>query len=112
MPLTSKIAQRMIRVSQDKARELGVAVSTAIVDADGRLFAFARMEGAPWLSVEVSQAKAFTGALLQRDGLDVQQMPAAMLPPGVVGHPRPGIDTSGKRHHIARGRQAYRRHRL
>ena len=75
MPLTSEIAQRMIKASQDKARELGVAVSTAIVDADGRLFAFGRMEGAHWVSVEVSQAKAFTAAVLQSDGADFQQMP-------------------------------------
>jgi uncharacterized protein GlcG (DUF336 family) len=79
MPLTSEIAQRMISASQDKARELGVAVSTAIVDADGRLFAFGRMPEAHWISVEVSQAKAFTGALLRRDGPDLQRMQAAML---------------------------------
>ena len=79
MPLTSETAQRMIKASQDKARELGVAVSTAIVDADGRLFAFGRMEEAHWISIEVSQAKAFTGALLRRDGPDLQEMPAATL---------------------------------
>jgi uncharacterized protein GlcG (DUF336 family) len=79
MPLTAEIAQRMIQASQDKARELGVAVSTAIVDADGRLFAFGRMEQAHWISIEVSQAKAFTGALLRRDGQDLQDMPPAML---------------------------------
>jgi uncharacterized protein GlcG (DUF336 family) len=74
MPLTAEAAQRMVRASQEKAREIGVAVSTAIVDADGRLFAFGRMEGAHWISVEVAQAKAFTGALLRRDGPDIQQM--------------------------------------
>ena len=47
MPLTSEAARRMISASQEKARELGVAVSTAIVDAEGRLFAFERMEGVP-----------------------------------------------------------------
>jgi glc operon protein GlcG len=79
MPLTAETAQRMIRASQDKARELGVAVSTAIVDADGRLFAFGRMDQAHWISVEVSQAKAFTGALLRRDGPDLRQMPPATV---------------------------------
>jgi glc operon protein GlcG len=74
MPLTSEIAQRMISASHDKARELGVAVSTAILDAEGRLFAFGRMEGTHWLSIEVCQAKAFTGALLRRDGTDLQGM--------------------------------------
>lgn len=79
MPLTTDAAQRMIRASQDKAREIGVTVSTAIVDADGRLFAFGRMEGAHWISVDVSQAKAFTGALLRRDGPELQQMNPAMF---------------------------------
>jgi glc operon protein GlcG len=79
MPLTAEIAQRMVRASQDKARELGVAVSTAILDPEGRLFAFGRMEDAPWIGIEVSQAKAFTGALLRRDGADLAKMPPAMF---------------------------------
>jgi uncharacterized protein GlcG (DUF336 family) len=79
MPLDPETTQRMIRASQDKARDLGVAVSTAIVDADGRLLAFSRMEGAHWISIEVCQAKAFTGALLRRDGPDIQQMAPAMF---------------------------------
>ena len=69
----------MISASQEKAHELGVAVSTAIVDAEGRLFAFERMEGSRWISVEVSQAKAYTGALLGRDGPDLAQMAPAAL---------------------------------
>jgi glc operon protein GlcG len=79
MPLTAEIAQRMIQASQDKARELGVAVCTAIMDANGRLFAFGRMTDAPWISIEVSQGKAFTGALMGRDGPDLQQMAPAMV---------------------------------
>ncbi len=78
----------MIRASQEKARQLGVAVSTAIVDADGRLFAFGRMEEAHWISVEVSQAKAFTGALLRRDGPELQQMAPAMLSALSTAHGR------------------------
>ncbi len=79
MPLTNEAARRMISASQAKARELGVLVSTAIVDAEGRLFAFERMEGSRWISVEVSQAKAFTGALLGRDGPELAQMAPATL---------------------------------
>jgi uncharacterized protein GlcG (DUF336 family) len=79
MALTAEAAQRMILASQAKAREIGVAVCTAIFDAEGRLFAFGRMDGAPWLSIEVSQSKAFTGALLRRDGPELQQMQPAML---------------------------------
>jgi glc operon protein GlcG len=79
MTLTSDDAWRMITASQDKARELGILISTAIVDAEGRLCAFARMDGAGWGSIEVAQAKAFTAALFRRDGTDVQQIPAATV---------------------------------
>jgi uncharacterized protein GlcG (DUF336 family) len=68
MALTGDAAQRMVLASHTKAHQLGVTISTAIVDADGRLIAFARMDGAHWISIEVSQAKAFTAALLRRDG--------------------------------------------
>ena len=79
MPLTTDAAQQMILASQEKARQLGVAVSTAIVDSDGRLYAFGRMDGAHWISIEVSQAKAYSAALLRRDGPDLQQMAPATL---------------------------------
>jgi glc operon protein GlcG len=79
MPLTNEIAQQMINASQDKARELGVAVATAIVDAEGRLIAFSRMDGVHWLSIDVAQAKAFTGALLRREGAELQQMDPILL---------------------------------
>ena len=50
MPLTIEAVRRMINASQEKARELGVAVSTAIVDDEGRLFAFERRAPAGSLS--------------------------------------------------------------
>lgn len=73
MPLTQEIAQRMIVASHERAGELGISVSTAIVDAEGRLFAFGRMDGAHWISVDVSQAKAFTAALFRRDGAELAE---------------------------------------
>ncbi len=79
MSLTHEIAQRMIGASHEKARELGMAVSTAIVDAEGRLFAFGRMDGKHWLSIDAAQAKAFTGAALGQDGAALQHVPAALI---------------------------------
>ena len=79
MPLTSEAAQSMIAASHEKARELGVAVCTAIIDPEGRLFAFGRMEGARWLSIEVSQAKALTGAMLGRDGPELADMDPSII---------------------------------
>ncbi len=80
MPLTSESAQLMISASHDKARELGVAISTAIIDADGNLFAFGRMERAHWLTISVSQAKAYTGSMLRRDGEELQKMRPELFP--------------------------------
>ncbi|WP_158745296.1 heme-binding protein [Acidisphaera sp. L21] len=79
MILTHEVAQRMISTSQEKARELGMAISTAIVDTEGRLFAFGRMDGTHWLSIDAAQAKAFTGAILRQDGPALQQVPSAMI---------------------------------
>lgn len=69
----------MIAASHEQARELGVAVCTAIIDPEGRLFAFGRMEGARWLSIEVSQAKALTGAMLGRDGPELADMDPSII---------------------------------
>jgi uncharacterized protein GlcG (DUF336 family) len=74
MPLTSETALHMIRASHEKAREIGVLISTAVVDDQGRLVAFVRMDGAAWVSVEVAQSKAFTAALLRRDGSELLKM--------------------------------------
>jgi glc operon protein GlcG len=79
MSMSAGAAQRMIAASHDCAEGLGVAISTAIFDAEGRLFAFGRMPDAHWISVEVAQSKAFTGALLQSDGADLVAMPEAVL---------------------------------
>ncbi len=79
MSLDHESAMRMIGASHQRARELGMAVSTAIVDPDGRLLAFGRMYGTHWLSVDAAQAKAYTGALLRQDGPALQQMPPAMI---------------------------------
>jgi uncharacterized protein GlcG (DUF336 family) len=88
MSLTGEIARRMISASHEKARQLGTAISTAIVDAEGRLFSFGRMDGTHWLSIDVAQAKAFTGALLRQDGAELQQVQAATISALSIMHGR------------------------
>ncbi len=44
------------------AAEIGVAVNVAVTDAAGNLLAFARMDGAPFLSTSIAQDKAWTVA--------------------------------------------------
>lgn len=55
-------AQRAIAGAVEKAHELGLAMVVAVVDESGTLKAFARMDGAPFLSVQVAKDKAYTAA--------------------------------------------------
>ncbi len=58
--ITAEAAKAMIEASEAKAREIGVPMCTAIVDPDGNLKAFSRMDGAALLSIKIAQDKAYT----------------------------------------------------
>jgi uncharacterized protein GlcG (DUF336 family) len=58
--ISSELAQRMAAEAVAKAKELGVAENVAILDDGGNLKAFSRMDGAPILSIEMAQNKAYT----------------------------------------------------
>src|ERR1700676_567188 len=58
--ISSELAQKMVDEAVAKARELGVAENVAILDDGGNLKAFSRMDGAPILSIEIAQNKAYT----------------------------------------------------
>jgi uncharacterized protein GlcG (DUF336 family) len=60
--VSSALAQRMIGAAEEKARAMGHAFVIAIVDESGVLKAFSRMDGAPLLSVQVAEDKAYTAA--------------------------------------------------
>src|SRR3979490_2485638 len=58
--ISSELAQKMVAEATVKARELGVTENVAILDDGGNLKAFGRMDGAPILSIEIAQNKAYT----------------------------------------------------
>ena len=58
--ISSELAQKMVDQVVAKARELGVTENVAVLDDGGNLKAFSRMDGAPILSIEISQHKAYT----------------------------------------------------
>src|SRR3984957_7762520 len=58
--ISSELAQNMLDEAVAKARELGVTENVAILDDGGNLKAFSRMDGAPILSIEIAQNKAYT----------------------------------------------------
>jgi uncharacterized protein GlcG (DUF336 family) len=60
MKMNLKTALRMINASQEKAEQLGVPVSIAVVDAGGNLVAQHRMDNAMLISQFLSLNKAYT----------------------------------------------------
>ena len=68
MSLQLTDAQSIVERAQRKAREIGINVTVAVVDAGGLLVALERMDGAPPLSPQVAEAKAVGAVMLHRDG--------------------------------------------
>jgi uncharacterized protein GlcG (DUF336 family) len=58
--ISSELAQKMVDEAVAKARKIGVNQNVAILDDGGNLKAFARMDGAPILSIGIAQNKAYT----------------------------------------------------
>src|SRR3954466_10498673 len=68
MPLSCEEALRLVGAAHDRARQIGIRVTVAVVDEGGLLQALARMDGAPPLSAQIAEAKAVGAALWHRDG--------------------------------------------
>jgi uncharacterized protein GlcG (DUF336 family) len=60
--ITAGFAQELVDAATTKASEIGVPMVITIVDHDGTLKSYRRMDGAPLLSVEIAQNKAYTAA--------------------------------------------------
>ncbi|MSQ06703.1 MAG: heme-binding protein [Dehalococcoidia bacterium] len=58
--ITLEAAQQVINGATRRAMELGVPMATAVVDPDGTLKSFIRMDGAALLAVGIAQRKAWT----------------------------------------------------
>jgi uncharacterized protein GlcG (DUF336 family) len=61
--ISAESAARMVEAALAKAKSLGVPQIVAILDESGLLKAFCRMDGAPLISIEVAQNKAYTALL-------------------------------------------------
>lgn len=68
MPLSLADAQQAVERAHGKAKELGLQVTVAVVDAGGLLVALSRMDGAPPISPQIAEAKAVGAAIFLRDG--------------------------------------------
>ena len=58
--IDSETAEKAVAAAAKKAAELNLRMCIAVCDESGDLKAFARMDGAPKLSIGISQDKAFT----------------------------------------------------
>jgi uncharacterized protein GlcG (DUF336 family) len=61
--VTAELAAKMVEAAVAKAKAIGIAQIVAILDESGLLKAFHRMDGAPLISIEVAQNKAYTALL-------------------------------------------------
>jgi glc operon protein GlcG len=68
MSLTQQTTRAVITAAEAHARELGLRVTVAVVDAGGLLAGLERMDGAPPLSAQIAEAKAQGAAVWHRDG--------------------------------------------
>jgi uncharacterized protein GlcG (DUF336 family) len=68
MPISLADAEALIARAHQKAGDLGIRVTVAVVDEGGLLVALSRMDGAPPLSPQIAEAKAVGAAMLYRDG--------------------------------------------
>jgi len=59
------VALELISAAKEKAREMGVPMVIAVVDAGGNLVAQHRMDGALLVSIEISLNKAYTAVAIQ-----------------------------------------------
>ena len=72
--LSYKQSLAIIDASHQKADELGVKVTVAVVDLGGHLIALGRQDGAPALSAQIAESKAVGTAVFLKDGDDLMAL--------------------------------------
>ena len=72
--VTYAAASQLVAAGVAEAAEHRTPVSIAVVDPQGTLLAFARMDGAPAFSARLAIAKAMTSATFGRPSADMEPM--------------------------------------
>src|SRR6476620_12330293 len=84
MTLTLEEANRIAAGAVEKARQLNIKISAAVVDAGGRLVAFQRMDNAIWASAYASQGKAIASAAFGRPSGEMAERADQPTPRGIA----------------------------
>lgn len=84
MSLTLEAANRILAGALEKARQLDIRISAAVVDTGGRLVAFQRMDDAIWAGVYGSQGKAIASAAFGRASGEMQARADQPTPRGIA----------------------------
>ena len=71
--LTLEEARQLVRAGLESAKEQGVGMAIAVVDAAGYLVAFERSDDAPWIVSEIAWRKARTSAAFGKPSGDREQ---------------------------------------
>jgi len=74
MAVSYEQASRMIQAAHQKARDLQVAVTVAVVDEAGRIIATGRMDEARPLTIDLAIGKAYTSSFFQMATHDMAVM--------------------------------------
>ncbi|HYF88033.1 heme-binding protein [Azospirillum sp.] len=90
MPLNSHQARTIIDGAEGKARQMGLPVVIAVLDAGAHLKAFRRMDGAVLASIDIALCKASTAVLFQCNSEDVWESCKS-------GAPAPGLELTNGR---------------
>jgi len=69
--MTLEKSLKMIHAATEKANELGIKVTVAVVDEHGTIVALHRMDGAFYISPKFATSKAHTAALLRLNSGDI-----------------------------------------
>jgi uncharacterized protein GlcG (DUF336 family) len=82
-------ARILIEGAEEKSREIGVPMCSAVTDEAGNLMAFTRMDGAKISSIDIAISKAFTGAAAKKGTHEYNQL-------AVPGKPTFGIHVTNQ----------------
>ena len=82
-------ARVLIEGAEEKSREIGIPMCSAVTDEAGNLLAFTRMDGAKISSIDIAISKAFTGAAAKKGTHEYNKL-------AVPGKPTFGIHVTNR----------------